>query len=174
MKKYNLVAIIFCFVLLVNATIACVWFTSVANENGPTPSVTNFEEPTATPEIPSEPTADSTLTVEEGVNLGSSQEYNTFTESKYYITGVITEIYNSTHGNMKITDKTGKILTIYGTWNADGTTRYDKLNVKPVAGDTVTIYGVVGQYNGVPQLKNGWIVYPYGTGRTPYPGFRPF
>ena len=158
MKKYNLVAIIFCFVLLVNATIACVWFTSVANENGPTPSVTNFEEPTATPEIPSEPTADSTLTVEEGVNLGSSQEYNTFTESKYYITGVITEIYNSTHGNMKITDKTGKILTIYGTWNADGTTRYDKLNVKPVAGDTVTIYGVVGQYNGVPQLKNGWIV----------------
>ncbi len=158
MKKYNLVAIIFCFVLLVNAAIACVWFTSVANENEPITSVTNFEEPTVTPEIPGEPTADSTLTVEEGVILGSSQEDNAFTEGKYYITGVITEVYNSTHGNMKITDETGKILTIYGTWNADGTTRYDKLNVKPVAGDTVTIYGVVGQYNGVPQLKNGWIV----------------
>ena len=158
MKNTNLLAIIFCLVLLVNAFIACVCFTSITDENEPTTPATNFEEPTVTPEIPSEPTADSTLTVEEGVILGSSQEDNSFTESKYYITGIITEISNSTHGNMRITDKTGKVLTIYGTWNADGTTRYDKLNVKPVVGDTVTIYGVVGRYNGVPQLKNGWIV----------------
>ncbi|MGM9647751.1 MAG: hypothetical protein ACI3YH_06445, partial [Eubacteriales bacterium] len=29
---------------------------------------------------------------------------------------------------------------------------------KPVAGDTVKIYGIVGQYNGTAQIKNGWIV----------------
>ena len=30
--------------------------------------------------------------------------------------------------------------------------------MKPVAGDTVKIYGIVGQFNGTAQIKNGWIV----------------
>ena len=59
---------------------------------------------------------------------------------------------------MKITDENGNILTIYGTYGADGELRYDALEVKPVVGDTVTIYGIIGQYNGVAQVKNGWIV----------------
>jgi LPXTG-motif cell wall-anchored protein len=29
---------------------------------------------------------------------------------------------------------------------------------KPVVGDTVKLYGIVGQYNGKPQMKNAWIV----------------
>ena len=32
------------------------------------------------------------------------------------------------------------------------------MSTKPQAGDTVTIYGIVGQYNNTPQIKNGWIV----------------
>ena len=58
---------------------------------------------------------------------------------------------------MKITDDKGNILTVYGTYSADGSTRYDALEVKPVAGDTVTVYGIVGQYNNTPQVKDGWI-----------------
>ncbi|MBE6565961.1 MAG: hypothetical protein E7659_02520 [Ruminococcaceae bacterium] len=109
-------------------------------------------------EEPKDPAADSTLTVEEVIALGASKEHNTYTEGKYYVTGVIVEVYQTVYGNMKIQDEAGNILTIYGTYSADGTVRYDALEVKPVAGDTVTIYGIVGQYNGTPQIKNGWIV----------------
>ena len=109
------------------------------------------------PETPEIPAADSTLTVEQVIALGSAQEHNTYTEGKYYVTGVITEVYNTQYGNLKITDGNGNILTIYGTYSADGTVRYDALEVKPVAGDTITVYGIVGQYNGTPQVKNGWI-----------------
>ena len=49
-------------------------------------------------------------------------------------------------------------LTIYGTYSADGETRYDALTAKPVAGETIKVYGVIGAYNGTSQMKNGWIV----------------
>ncbi len=107
-------------------------------------------------EVP-DPEADSTLTIEQAIALGASKDHNNYTSNKYYVTGVITEVYNEQYGNMKITDENGNILTIYGTYSADGELRYDALEVKPVVGDTVTIYGIVGQYNDVAQVKNGWI-----------------
>ena len=119
------------------------------------------------PEVPSDPAADSKLTIAEVIALGSSKEHNTYTEGKYYVTGVITEVYQTVYGNMKLTDEAGNILTIYGTYSADGATRYDAMDVQPVAGDTVTIYGIVGQYNGTPQIKNGWIVEHVVGGETP-------
>ena len=111
------------------------------------------------PEVPenNDPAADSKLTVSEAIALGSSKEHNTYTEGKYYVSGEITEVYNTQYGNMKIKDAAGNILTIYGTYDADGTNRYDAMEVKPVAGDTVTVYGIIGQYNGTAQVKNGWI-----------------
>ncbi len=111
-----------------------------------------------TPDVPVVPPVGDTLTIEEAIALGLSQAHNVYTADKYYVTGVITEVYNDMYGNMRLTDEAGNILTIYGTYSADGSTRYDAMAVKPVAGDTVTIYGVVGQYNGDPQIKNGWIV----------------
>ena len=107
---------------------------------------------------PVDPPADSNLTVEEAINLGASKDHNTYTAGKYYVTGVITEVYNSIYGNMRITDGNGNILTVYGTYSADGSIRYDQLDNKPIVGDTVTIYGIIGQYNGTAQIKNGWIV----------------
>ncbi len=115
-------------------------------------------EPEPEPDDNNDPAADSVLTILEAIALGESKSHNTYTEGKYYVTGVITEVYNTTYGNMKITDENGNILTIYGTYDADGTNRYDAMATKPVVGDTVTIYGVVGQYNGVAQVKNGWVV----------------
>ena len=109
------------------------------------------------PPKPADPTPDSTLTIAEVLALGASKEHNTYTEGKYYVTGVITEVYNTTYGNMKITDADGNILTIYGTYDATGENRYDAMANAPVAGDTVTVYGIVGQYSGTAQVKNGWI-----------------
>ena len=124
-----------------------------ATEPAPTdPPATEPSKP-----VTGDPEANSTLSIADAIALGASKEHNTYTEGKYYVTGVITEVYNTQYGNMKIKDEAGNILTVYGTYSADGADRYDALATKPVAGDTVTIYGIIGQYNGTPQIKNGWI-----------------
>ena len=104
-----------------------------------------------------DPEADTTLTIAEAIALGASKEHNAYTDGKYYVTGVVTEVYNEKYGNMYITDEAGNTFTVYGTYSADGSTRYDAMDVKPVAGDTVTVYGIIGQYNGTAQMKNGWL-----------------
>ena len=114
------------------------------------------EEPVE-PEVPADPEANSVLTIEEAIALGASKAHNTYTTGKYYVTGVITEVYNEQYGNMHLTDEAGNILTVYGSYSADGDVRYDSMDVKPVAGDTVTVYGIIGQYSGTSQIKNGWI-----------------
>ncbi len=117
------------------------------------------EPPVVEPPVENtDPTPDTELTIAEAIVLGASKDHDTYTEGKYYVTGEITEVYNTQYGNMKITDEAGNILTIYGTYDADGTNRYDAMDVKPVAGDTVKVYGIIGQYYGTAQMKNGWIV----------------
>ena len=110
------------------------------------------------PDVPFEdPEADTELSITDAIALGVSKDHNTYTEAKYFVTGVITEVYSTQWGNMYITDGKGNTLTIYGSYSADGELRYDAMDVQPVAGDTVTVYGIIGQYNGKPQIKNGWI-----------------
>ena len=121
--------------------------------------------------VASDPTPDSTLTIEEAIELGNTKVKDQYTEGKYYVTGVITEVYNDQYGNMYITDGNGNTLTIYGTYGADGSVSYKDLTVKPVAGDTITVYGIIGKYND-PQMKNGWITAHTpgeGGGETPDP-----
>ncbi len=131
----------------------------VGNFNG-TPQLKNawiieFTEGELDVEVPTEPEADSVLTIEEAIELGLTKRSNEFTTNKYYVTGVITEIYNEQYGNMRITDDAGNILTLYGTWEVLDEIRFDAMENKPVVGDTITVYGVIGQYNGTPQMKNG-------------------
>ena len=101
-----------------------------------------------------DPEADSVLTIKEAIELALSKRHDTYTAGKYYVTGTITEIYNEQYGNMKIADKDGNILTLYGTFAEDGTA-YAEMANKPVVGDEITIYGIIGQYNGTAQIKNG-------------------
>lgn len=115
------------------------------------------EQPPVEPDEPEYPEADSTLTISEAIALGTPMASDSYTPGKYYVTGIITEVYNAQYGNMRIKDDAGNILTVYGTYDATGEIRYDKLETKPVAGDQVTVYGVIGNYGGKPQMKNGWI-----------------
>ncbi len=94
----------------------------------------------------------------DAVALGGSKEHNQYTDDKYLIAGVITEVQNDKYGNMVIKDETGASILIYGTYSADGADRYDALETKPVAGDYIVVLGILGQYNGTAQMKNGWIV----------------
>ena len=103
------------------------------------------------------PAAGSVLTIEQAITLGQAFAHNTYTTDKYYVTGIITNIYQTTYGNMYIADVNGNELTIYGTYSADGEIRYDAMATKPKVGDIITIYGIVGQYGGTSQIKNGWV-----------------
>ena len=111
-----------------------------------------------------DPAADSTLTIAQALELASSKANTIYTEGKYYVTGTVKEIKNDTYGNLYITDGTNE-LYVYGTYDADGTNRFDAMATKPAVGDTITVYGVLGNYNGTPQMKNGWI-----TAHTPAQG----
>ena len=102
------------------------------------------------------PAADSVLTIEQAIALGKLHTHNTFTSGKYYVTVTISEVYQTTYGNVRAKAADGTVFTVYGTYSADGSVRYDALSYKPVAGDTITVYGIIGSYNG-PQMKNGWI-----------------
>lgn len=120
-----------------------------------------------------DPAADSTLTIAEAIALGQSKEHDTYTAGKYYVTGIITEIYNTTYGKMKIKDEAGNILTVYGTYSADGSTRFDAMTSQPAVGATVKIYGIIGQYNDNAQIKNGWIIEFTGGSATTTPDPEP-
>jgi len=96
-------------------------------------------------------------TLTDAAAIGAAKDHNTYTDEKYLIAGIVKEVYQTTYGNMYIVDEFGNQFTVYGTFGADGQVRYDKLENKPVAGDYVVILGVLGQYNGTAQMKNGWI-----------------
>ena len=80
-----------------------------------------------------------------------------YTTEKYTVTGTITEVINTTYGNLYIQDAEGNNLYVYGLYSENGKTRYDAMTDKPIAGDTITVTGVLGTYNDVPQMKNGWM-----------------
>ena len=103
------------------------------------------------------PEADTALTYDVAEKVGLAQGHNSYTTGKYYLTGEITEITNEQYGNMKIKDASGKIFTVYGLYSADGSVRFDAMTTKPAVGDTITVYGVLGQYNGGAQMKNAWL-----------------
>ena len=58
---------------------------------------------------------------------------------------------------MYIKDDNGVEFTVYGTYDATGETSYGSMTAKPVAGDLITVYGIIGSYSGAAQMKNGWI-----------------
>ena len=124
------------------------------DENCPDGDVCQGHEPEE-PEQPTYPESGE-VTIEQAIAIGSAKEHDTYTEEKYIIKATIKSVYNTTYGNMTVTDGQNE-FTIYGTYSADGSTRYDAMPSKPVAGDEITLFGVIGNYNGSPQMKNAWI-----------------
>lgn len=95
------------------------------------------------------------LTLSKANELAGTDESYT-TEDKYYVTGTIDSIQNIEWGNMFITDGT-TTLHVYGLYNADGSILYGDLDEKPVVGDTVVLYGVLG-YKFEGEMKDAWMV----------------
>ena len=115
----------------------------LSNYNGPqmkSATLISFAKPSAITDINSIASA-----LE---NKGASSD------ESYLVTGVITSIANETYGNINIADAEGNSLYVYGVYDSIGDAKYgDMTEGKPVVGDTVTLYGVLSNYNG-PQMKN--------------------
>ena len=104
--------------------------------------------------LPADGTA---LTIPQALAIAKMQSHNTYTTQKYYITGIVTNLYNTQYGNFYIKDADGNEICIYGLYDATGKTRYDAMSYKPVEGDEVTVYTVLGAYNTTYQGKNAWL-----------------
>ena len=92
------------------------------------------------------------LTIEQALTIAKMQAHDTYTTQKYYITGIVTNVYNTTYGNFYIKDAEGNQICIYGLYQNG--TRYDAMSYKPVEGDEVTVYGPIGAYNTTYQMKS--------------------
>ena len=92
------------------------------------------------------------ITIPEAIALAPTAD-----STLYLVRGTVKSIANDYYGNMTIVDDEGNELYIYGTYGADGTTKYGDLTEKPVAGDKVVLVGVLTTYNGNPQMKNATI-----------------
>lgn len=128
------------------------------------PSTSTTDGTTNTTEA-TDPTAGSTdpwsaytcITIAEALTMCDSYVDSPSTD-RFYIRGTIVSIDNSTYGQMTLSDETGTIM-VYGSSNADGTVRYDKMDAKPVAGDEVLLYGTLQNYQGnTKEIQNGWII----------------
>ena len=106
------------------------------------------------------PAADSVLTIEQALKIGAlfvNDSGASYADNKYHIVGKITALTSTKYGTCQITDDTGTI-DVYGLKDATGTNRYEYLDVKPVVGDTVKIYGKLGAYYSSVQFDNSNII----------------
>ena len=104
-----------------------------------------------------EPTPNSTITITEALAYANTFANDTYSTGKYHISGKIVEIIDAVYGDVIIADENGKTLLINKSFSAAGDMIFENINPKPVLGDTVSIYGVLGKANGEAQMKNGWL-----------------
>ena len=97
------------------------------------------------------------LTIPQALAIAKLHAHNAYTTQKYYITGTVTGLYNTQYGNFYIEDADGNKIGVYGLYDSTGKTRYDAMSYKPVNGDEVTVYTVLGMYNSDAQGKNAWL-----------------
>ena len=120
------------------------------------------------PEI-AELLAKDVLTIAEAIKVANSLASGESTTKEFYVTGVISEVTNTTYGNFYITDSsTTEKFLIYGLYDSTGSVRYDALTVKPAVGDTVRVYGAILNYMGnTPEIKNARLMSHTLAGETP-------
>ena len=154
MKK--IIALLLTMALLASLFAGC-------NNNGGSAGSTESQPQTDPSSKPSEPAdkdpwADyECITIAEALTLCESY-VDAPSETWYYIRATVDSIDSETYGQMTISDGTGSIM-VYGSYNADGTVRYDAMDSKPVAGDEVLIYGCLQNYKGnTKEVQKGWII----------------
>ena len=96
-----------------------------------------------------------TITVAEALALCTTEGADL--TKRYYLRVTIDAISNPTYGQMTVSDSTGSI-GVYGSYSADGETRYSEMTDKPYKGYEVVISCLLQNYNGTAEVKSAWIV----------------
>ena len=78
------------------------------------------------------------------------------TTVNYTVHGFIKSVSNATYGQMTIYDETGE-LSLYGLYGKNGE-GYTDLEYKPVAGDEITVEGVLKTYNDTPEMGKATLI----------------
>ncbi len=104
-----------------------------------------------------DPAPDSEISIKSAIAIGLSYSSNKFTTDKYYVRGEITSISAGTSAEITIKNSYGETLYLYRTYGDNGIP-YSSMAIKPRVGDTILVYGIIGQYKGMPEMKDGWIV----------------
>ena len=86
-------------------------------------------------------------------------------DTVYELTGVINNVTNTNYGNFDLVDDSGSVY-IYGLVNEDGGKVFTDLGLK--AGDTITVRGTRGSYEGKPEMINALYV-SHEAGEEPEP-----
>ena len=94
----------------------------------------------------------STITIEKALEIAGSVGEN----DRFYITGTVVSVTKPQYGEMVISDGTNEI-SIYGSYNADGSIGYANMADKPYKGDTVTVYATLQLFKNTPEIKSAWI-----------------
>ena len=95
------------------------------------------------------------ITIVQAIEL-AKEAGTTGTADKYYVYGIVKKVSNSVYGEMTIEDETGE-LYVYGVYSSDGSTRYDAMEERPVAGDEVVLCGILKTYNDSPEMDRGYL-----------------
>ena len=101
-----------------------------------------------------EPANGETLTIAQAIALAKALGTGKYSTNSYTLIVEVVDVYNTTYGNMHVTDENGDEYVLYGTYlgsydpNNKTANRYDTLTYKPVAGDILTVTGHVGSYSG--------------------------
>ena len=157
MKK--LLALLLAVILAAGCLTACT-NDPVNTDPSTNPSVipTDPKPTESTPTEPADPWASyEIITIAEALAL-CEQFVDAPSTERYYIRGIVTEVQKEQYGQLLIEDETGSIM-VYGSYNADGSIRYDKMDKKPVVGDEVLLHGTLQNYKGnTPEIQNGRII----------------
>ena len=99
-------------------------------------------------------TPDTNITIEEAIALAPYVTLN----DRFYITATVKNVSNSNYGAMYLVDENGNEISVYGTYNSDGTVQYPNMEDKPLKGDTVTVYANLQVFNSKPEIQSAWVI----------------
>ena len=120
-----------------------------------TPVTTTGTPATTTPDGGDDTPKEDTITVAEAIELCTKAGADL--TKRYLIRATIDSISNPGYGQMTISDATGSI-GVYGSYSADGETRYGDMTDKPYKGYEVLVSCLLQDFNGTPEVKSAWIM----------------
>ena len=126
-------------------------YKAIANDDNSGEEGGEEPEPTPDPEEPVVPEGPVVATIAEFLAAEVSSDVY------YELTGVISNITNTSYGNFDLTDATGSVL-VYGLKENETAGKQTFANLGLVAGDTLTLRGVRAEYNSKAQVGNAYYV----------------